>query len=90
VCFAGLAPREVSWQGRKVVGISQRRTRVGARFQCALLHGWDPDPLLDVLALDDRARARARADLASVAVGVPASPEAVAVALHRRLAALGP
>jgi lipoate-protein ligase A len=90
ICFAGLGPGEVRWQGRKVVGISQRRTRLGARFQCALLHRWDPDPLLDVLALDDRARARARADLASVAIGVPVSSEAVAVALHRRLVALDP
>lgn len=34
VCFAGLGPGEVlDPAGRKVVGISQRRTRAGARFQ---------------------------------------------------------
>ena len=70
VCFAGLAPGEVSVAGRKVVGISQRRTRHGARFQCAVLHRWRPAPLLDVLALDEGDRARASADLAPVAVGL--------------------
>lgn len=36
VCFAGLGPGEVVSAGRKVVGISQRRTRAWARFQCAM------------------------------------------------------
>lgn len=34
VCFAGVGPGEVVVGARKVVGISQRRTRAGARFQC--------------------------------------------------------
>lgn len=33
VCFAGLGPGEVTADGRKVIGISQRRVRAGARFQ---------------------------------------------------------
>lgn len=33
VCFAGLGPGELRWRGRKLVGISQRRNRHGARFQ---------------------------------------------------------
>lgn len=33
-CFAGLGPGEVVADGRKLVGLSQRRTRSGARFQC--------------------------------------------------------
>ncbi len=41
VCFAGLAPGEVTIDGAKVVGISQRRTRAGARFQCAVPRRWD-------------------------------------------------
>ncbi len=41
VCFAGLGPGEVTSDGAKVVGISQRRTRVGARFQSVLLSRWD-------------------------------------------------
>ena len=42
VCFAGLGPGEVTIGGRKVVGISQRRTRAAARFQCVVLERWDP------------------------------------------------
>ena len=40
VCFAGLAPGEVSRAG-KTVGISQRRTRSVARFQTIALLEWD-------------------------------------------------
>jgi lipoate---protein ligase len=32
VCFAGIGPGEVLWEGRKLVGLSQRRVRSGARF----------------------------------------------------------
>jgi len=42
VCFAGLGPGEVTIAGRKVVGISQRRTHSGALFQSAALLSWDP------------------------------------------------
>ncbi len=43
VCFAGLGPGEVTRaDGAKVVGISQRRTRACARFQCAALARWAP------------------------------------------------
>lgn len=34
VCFASLGPGEIVAAGRKLVGISQRRTREGCRFQC--------------------------------------------------------
>lgn len=51
VCFAGLGPGEVTIDGRKVVGISQRRTRDGALFQCAALLAWDPAPLVTRLGL---------------------------------------
>jgi hypothetical protein len=33
-CFAAVGPGEVVRDGAKVLGISQRRTRHGARFQC--------------------------------------------------------
>lgn len=51
VCFAGLGPGEITVDGRKVVGLAQRRTRAGARFHCAALLNWRPErlgPLLDV------------------------------------------
>jgi lipoate---protein ligase len=49
VCFAGLGPGEVLMGGRKAVGISQRRTRGWARFQCAAYRRWDPAPLVALL-----------------------------------------
>ena len=50
VCFSGTGPGEVLQQGSKIVGISQRRTRAGARFQCAIPRHWDAEPLRAVLA----------------------------------------
>jgi lipoate-protein ligase A len=64
ICFAGLGPGEVTVSGRKVVGISQRRTRHAARFQCAALGRWDPATLLELLAVDASA-----AELDGVAAG---------------------
>lgn len=55
VCFAGLASGEVTVAGRKVVGISQRRTRQAARFQCAALLRWDAVGTAALLAVPDRA-----------------------------------
>lgn len=51
VCFAGVGPGEVCVGGAKVVGISQRRTRAAARFQCAALARWDPVPYEDLLGV---------------------------------------
>lgn len=70
VCFAALGPGEVVIDGRKVVGISQRRTRAGARFQCIVYDRWDPYDVLDLVELDDRDRRAAADDLASRATGV--------------------
>ena len=92
VCFAGLGPGEVTVRGRKLVGLAQRRTRAGARFQCALLLRWEPSALLGLLALDDAERASAAEDLASAAIGlselgVGAGAEDVLDALLGRLPA---
>jgi len=43
VCFAGLGAGEVLVDGAKAVGLSQRRTRVGARFQCVVHGRWRAD-----------------------------------------------
>lgn len=69
VCFAGLGPGEVleATSGRKVVGLSQRRTRTHARFQCCALLRWDPVALVDLLAGPLPAP---EADLVGVAEGV--------------------
>lgn len=52
VCFAGRGPGEVfadEGRGGKLVGMSQRRTRAGARFQCALPRVWSAEPLRSLL-----------------------------------------
>lgn len=43
VCFAAMGPGEVALGGAKLVGLSQRRTREGARFQCVVHARWVPD-----------------------------------------------
>lgn len=55
VCFAGLGPGEVTVDGRKAVGMAQRRTREGALFQCAVHRTWDPTPLVSQLGLPPEA-----------------------------------
>lgn len=50
VCFAGRGPGEVfDHDGAKIVGISQRRTREWALFQCAVPLRWDPSALIAIL-----------------------------------------
>jgi len=66
ICFAGLGPGEVTVDGRKVVGISQRRTRDAARFQCVTYERWDPHPLVELLHVE--------ADLDVVGAGVGPLP----------------
>ena len=85
MCFGGLGPGEVTVGGRKVVGISQRRTRAGAVFQCAALVTWDPTPLLDLLVLSDEDRVAAEADLASVAAGAGVGAVELTAALMEAL-----
>lgn len=53
VCFASLGPGEVTVGGRKVVGISQRRTKAGARFQTVALGPWRSDQLEPYLDPDE-------------------------------------
>jgi lipoate---protein ligase len=45
VCFAGLGPGEVTVDAVKAVGLSQRRTRAGARFQGVVHRSWSPAAL---------------------------------------------
>ncbi len=82
VCFAGLGPGELRDDaGRKVVGLSQRRTREAARFQSAVLARWDPAGVAGLLALP----AVARDEIGPVAAGVDAPLDAVLEAFLRRL-----
>ncbi|MEO6317983.1 MAG: hypothetical protein ABIP36_04295 [Acidimicrobiales bacterium] len=81
VCFAGLGPGEVTVDGRKVVGISQRRTRASARFQCAALARWDPLAIVPLLGLPPSATV----ELEGVAVGVGVDLGVLCDALVHRL-----
>ncbi len=71
VCFAGIGAGEVvTADGRKLVGLSQRRTRAGSWFSGMAYRVWEPDRLVGVLALDEATRERLEGDLAGVAAGV--------------------
>jgi lipoate---protein ligase len=85
VCFAGLGPGEVTVDGAKVVGISQRRTRHAARFQCAALLRWDVVGILRLLDLAGGDRAQAEVELFDAAAGLDVSPEALVAAFVHAL-----
>lgn len=84
VCFAGLGPGEVVVGGRKVIGLSQRRTREAARFQGLAVTSLGSDQLRHHLAagalpsdLDGR--------LDDLPVGVPLDLEALTAAFIEAL-----
>jgi lipoate-protein ligase A len=85
ICFGGLGPGEVTVGGQKLVGISQRRTREGARFQCVVHRKWDPVPILGLLALHHGERAAALVELEHVGIGLDVDETAVVDALLRQL-----
>jgi lipoate-protein ligase A len=71
VCFGGVGRGEVvTADGRKVVGLAQRRTRAGAWFHGACALRWDPTPLVDLLSLSPSDQSAAVRELESAAVGV--------------------
>lgn len=79
ICFASIGPGEVHVAGRKVVGISQRRTRHWARYQCLVQHESSEAELLALLDLTDEER---QAAASAVRTGtVPGSGRAMALAL---------
>ena len=72
VCFAGRGPGEViTADGRKLVGLSQRRTRDWIRLQCLVHRRWSAVEAVAALALgaDDRAAAEFALREAVAAVG---------------------
>ncbi len=81
VCFATVGAGEVTVGGRKVVGVSQRRTRGGVRFQCAAYRSWTASPLDRLLRLDDGGRA----DVAGAAVGTGVAAADLLAAFLRQL-----
>jgi lipoate-protein ligase A len=85
VCFSGRGPGELFQGGRKVMGISQWRSREGSLFHtCAYAH-WDPRPLIELLDIDEPTRAGLLADLPRSAIGVDDLAPAADLAPHPRL-----
>lgn len=84
VCFDGLGAGEVLLGGRKLVGISQRRTRDAARLQCCWYSEYDPQRL--VALLDPAAGRPGAADLARVATLPAGSADAIVGELAAALA----
>lgn len=73
VCFASLGPGEVVVGGQKLVGISQRRTREGSRFQCIAYDRFELGPLASVVDSATAAQVRDRA-VGWADFGITASP----------------
>ena len=73
ICFAGRAAGEVFVEGKKSVGISQRRTRQGARFQTALARQWNISELSPLLNLSPEDRTRLETETAIHPMPLPPS-----------------
>jgi len=88
VCFAGRAPGEVFVANKKIVGISQRRSREGARFQCALYTHWSHSWMDFVVGYDMSGAQSLTAHHSGCGlddVRITSSPEQIASALARDL-----
>jgi len=71
LCFGGLGAGEVTLDDRKVVGISQRRARLGSWFHSMALLDFDPGEICSLLERSDAERAEAADWLKTVAGAVP-------------------
>lgn len=87
VCFGGLVPGEVVVGEAKLVGLAQRRTRAGARFQCLIHRQWRASWYRELLApaLSDPADVAAldRIEVGTVGAGPDELVEALVAALPR-------
>ena len=81
VCFASRSPGEVFVGDQKLVGISQRRTRDGARFQCVLYREWNIEPWVSCVASPHAANGARQLRVA--ALDVPA--DEIVTAVHNAL-----
>ena len=86
VCFASLGPGETVAAGRKLVGISQRRTREGCRFQCVAYEQFELGPLASVVDAATAAQVCDRA-VGWADLGITASPSDIAEQLVRFITA---
>jgi lipoate-protein ligase A len=79
VCFAGIGPGEVLLDGRKLVGLSQRRTRNGTRIQGTL---YTEPPAIDITRL---LRSPLPRDPFPAIATLPVDPAALAATLAAEL-----
>lgn len=86
VCFAGLGPGELTVDGKKVVGMSQRRTRSSARFQVAIPLRWSGNVHQGLFVIPPDEREAAAEELGAVAAGLPHSPTSIIEAVVEALA----
>jgi lipoate-protein ligase A len=70
ICFAGVGPGELSWRGQKLVGISQRRNRYGARFQSVSPLERQGAAILRLFDLDPRERKQLESTLSAGTTGL--------------------
>jgi lipoate-protein ligase A len=70
VCFAGRGSGEVFSGGRKVMGLSQWRSREGALFSACAYARWAPIPLLEALGFDIEGSGELVDEVSGVAVGI--------------------
>ncbi|RMH70979.1 MAG: lipoate--protein ligase family protein [Actinomyces sp.] len=85
VCFAGIGPGEVVRDGRKLVGVSQRRDRHWIRVQTLVHHRFDAGAVADLVDLDTDRRRHLTAALGDGVGVVESDPEHLVAALLARL-----
>jgi lipoate-protein ligase A len=89
-CYGGRSPYEVLVDGRKVVGLAQKRRRYGALLQAALYIHWEPERLVRLFAMpaDERPplAANLRARVAGLADVLPADQQRPADELFSQVA----
>jgi len=86
VCFAGIGPGEVVSAGRKVMGLSQRRTRDWTRIQSAVHMKWRPEVLVGSLSLEAEDRQACLSELRCAVMEVDTTGDSLLRALLSALA----
>jgi lipoate---protein ligase len=77
ICFAGLGPGECLVDGRKVLGISQKRTREAAWFQCSVFFAFRTERIVGLLHASDEDKERMRNDVDAFVDSIDTLPEVI-------------
>jgi lipoate-protein ligase A len=87
-CFSGIGPGEVLLDGRKLVGISQRRERGGTWFFSMAHLTFDAEEQASLVSIDDAARADLFAHLSARVAVLPLAAGVTEAALSESLGAV--